>query len=52
MRDHERHGILQDIDVFEDDLDERKSLVVVEEELDLPLENGSHFLKKCMIPLP
>ena len=40
MRDHEKHGKLQVLDVFEDDLDEIQSLIVVQEELELPLENG------------
>ena len=40
MRDHEKHRKLQVLDVFEDELDESQSLVVVEEELELPLENG------------
>ena len=41
MRDHESHGNLQVLDVFEDHIDEIQSLVLVEEELELPLENGS-----------
>ena len=40
MMDHEKHEKLQVIDVFEDDIDDIQSLVVVEEELELPLENG------------
>ena len=40
MRDHEIHGKLQLLDVFEDHIDESHLLVVVEEELELPLENG------------
>ena len=40
MRDHEKHKKLQVLDVFEDDLDGSQSLVVVEEELEFPLENG------------
>ena len=40
MRDHEKHGKLQVIDFFEYDIDEIQSLVLVEEELELPLENG------------
>ena len=40
MRDHERHGKSQVTDVVEYDLDESQSLFVVEEELELPLENG------------
>ena len=44
IRDHERQGKLQVLDVFEDDLDESQSLVVVEEKLDFPLDNGcTHF---------
>ena len=39
-RDHEKHGKLQVPDVFEDELDESQSLVVVEEELELHLENS------------
>ena len=38
MRDHEKHGKLQVLDLFEYELDEIQSLVVVEEELELPLE--------------
>ena len=45
-RDNERHGKLQDLDVFEYDLDEIQSLVVVEEELEFPLENGNTFFEK------
>ena len=52
MMDHEKHEKLQFIDVIEDDIDEFQSLVVVEEELELPLEDGCTFFKKCMIPLP
>ena len=40
MRYHEKHGKFQVLDVFEDELDESQSLVVVEEELEFPLENG------------
>ena len=40
MMDHEKHEKLQVLDVFEYDIDESQSLVVVEEELDLPLEDG------------
>ena len=40
MRDHERHGKLKVLDVFEYYLDEIQSLVVMEEELEMPLENG------------
>ena len=40
MVDHEKHEKLRFLDVFEDDLDGIQSLVVVEEELELPLENG------------
>ena len=38
--DHEKHGNLLVLNVFEDDLDEIQSLVVVEEELELPPDNG------------
>ena len=40
MRDHKRHGKFQVLNVFEYEIDENKSLVVVEEELEFPLENG------------
>ena len=40
MRDHEKHGKLQVLDLFEYELDESQSLVVVEEQLKLPLEDG------------
>ena len=40
MRGHEKHENLQVIDVFVDYLDDIQSLFVVEEELELPLENG------------
>ena len=40
MMDHEKHEKLQVLDVLEDYSDEIQSLVVVEEELELPLENG------------
>ena len=40
MRDHEKHGKLKVLDLFEYDIDEIQSLVVVEEELDFPLEDG------------
>ena len=40
MRDNEKHGKLQVLDVFEYELDESQSLFVVEEELEFPLENG------------
>ena len=40
MRDHEKHGKLQVFYLFEYEIDESQSLVVVEEELDLPLEDG------------
>ena len=39
MMDHEKHEKFQVLDVFEDNMYERQSLVV-EEELELPLENG------------
>ena len=40
MMDHEKHEKLQFLDVLEDYSDEIQSLVMVEEELELPLENG------------
>ena len=40
MMDQEKHEKLQVLDVFEYDIDEIQSLVVVGEELELPLENG------------
>ena len=40
MMYHEKHEKLQVLDVLEDDSDEIQSLVMVEEELELPLENG------------
>ena len=36
IRDHEKHGKLQVLDVFEDELDESQSLVVVEEDVTYP----------------
>ena len=45
MMDREKHEKLQDLDKFEDGIDEIKSLVVVEEELDFPLENGYTLLE-------
>ena len=38
--DHEKHEKFQVLDVLEDCSDEIQSLVMVEEELELPLENG------------
>ena len=38
--DHEKCGNFNVLDLFEYDLDEIQSLVVVEEELELPLEDG------------
>ena len=38
--DHEKHEKLQVLDVLEDYSDEIQSLVMAEEELELPLENG------------
>ena len=52
MVDHEKNGKLQVIDEFEDGPDESQSLVVVEEKLELPLDNGYTILEACMIPLP
>ena len=47
IMDHEKHGKFQVlIDVFEYDLDESQSLVVVEEELELPLDNGYTLLEE------
>ena len=40
MMELERHEKMQVLDVFEDYIDEIQSLFVVEEELELPLENG------------
>ena len=40
MMDHEKHEKMQVLDVLEDYSDEIQSLVMVEEELELPLENG------------
>ena len=40
VMDHEKHEKLQVLDVLEDYSDEIQSLVMVEEELELPLENG------------
>ena len=40
MMDHEKHEKLQVLDVLEGYSDEVQSLVMVEEELELPLENG------------
>ena len=39
MMDHEKHEKFQVLDVLEDDSDDIQSLVMVEEELELPLEN-------------
>ena len=38
--DNEKHGKLQVLDVFEDGHDEIQELVVVEKELELPLDDG------------
>ena len=40
MMDHEKHKKFQVLDVLEDDSDDIQSLVMVEEELEFPLENG------------
>ena len=45
MREHEKHGKLKVLGLFEYDLDEIQSLVVVEEELELPLEDGCTLSK-------
>ena len=42
-RDHEKHGKFQVLDLFEYYIDDIQSLVLVEEELELPLENGYTF---------
>ena len=52
MMDHAKHEKLQVIDVLEDYSDDIQSLVMVEEELELPLEMVTQFLKKCIIPPP
>ena len=46
MMDHEKHGKLQVLDVFEDDIDEIQSLMVVEEEHELTIDNGYTLLEK------
>ena len=46
MMDHEKHGKFQVLDVFEYDLDESQLLVMVQEELELPLENGYTILEE------
>ena len=46
MRDHEKHVKLRVLDLFEDDLDESQSLIVVQEELEFPLENGCTLFKE------
>ena len=43
MMDHEKHGKLQFLNEFEYGFNDIQSLVVVEEELDLPLEKGYTF---------
>ena len=43
MLDHEKHGKLQVLDLLEYELDESQSLVVVEQELEFPLEDGCTF---------
>ena len=40
MMDHEKHEKLKFLNVLEDYSDAIQSLVMVEEELELPLENG------------
>ena len=40
IRDHEEHGKLKVLDLFEDEIYDIQSLVVMEEELEFPLENG------------
>ena len=39
MRAHEKHEKLQVLDVFEDDIDESQSVVMVEDKLEFPLED-------------
>ena len=46
MMDHEKHEKLQVLDVLEDYSDEIQPLVMVEEELELPLENGYTILEE------
>ena len=45
MVDHEKHEKLQVLDVFEYDFDESQSLVVVEEEPELSLDEGYAIFK-------
>ena len=45
MMDHKKHEKFQVLDVFEYSIDESQSLVVVEEELELPLEYDSTTLE-------
>ena len=40
-----KHEKLQVLDVFENEIDERQSLVVVEEEIEPPLDNGYTLLE-------
>ena len=46
MMDHEKHEKLQVLNVFEYDIDDIQSLVVVEEELEFPLEDGCTLFKE------
>ena len=46
MMDHEKHGKLQVLDVFEDELDKIQLPIVVEQELGLPLDNTSTLLEE------
>ena len=52
MMDHEKHEKLQVLDVLEDDSDEIQSLVMVEEELELSLENGYTLFEEVHDPPP
>ena len=45
MMDHDNHGKLYVLYVFDDDIDDNQLLVVVEEELELPLDNGYTLLE-------
>ena len=45
MRDYEKHGKLKVLDLFEDEIYEIQSLVVVEEELEFPSVNGYTFFE-------
>ena len=51
MMDHEKHEKLQVLDVLEDYSDEIQSLVMVEDELELPLENGYTHQRKFQLKM-